>query len=123
MNRNLVWKFVLIFASAALCLVEVYPPGKKLKKGIDLAGGASTLWQIDTTGLSEQQARTANQDMIRILRQRIDPGNKRNLIWRPHGADRIEIQMPLATKETQALRQTYQSKRDILKQPRQSTNV
>ena len=114
MNRNLIWKFVLILGIVVVCAAEVYPPGKKLKRGIDLAGGSSVTLQIDTTGLSEWQARTVSQDMIRVLRQRIDPSNKRNLIWRPQGNDRIEIQMPLPTEETRALQEAWQAKRKVL---------
>ena len=39
--------------------------------------------------------------MIQILRRRIDPANIQNLVWRPLGNTRFEIQMPLASKETQ----------------------
>jgi len=114
MNKNLTWKFVIIIGLIFLCCWEVWPPEKKLKQGIDLAGGASLLYQIDTTGLTDIEKRTVTQDMIRILQQRIDPGNKRNLIWRPQGNDRIEIQMPLATQGTRQLRLAYQQKRKPL---------
>ena len=52
--------------------------------------------------------------MIRILRNRIDPNNKRNLVWRSHGRGRIEIQMPLPSKETLAKRQDYWDKKTAL---------
>ncbi len=114
MSKNLFWKLVLIVVIIVLAALEIFPPSKKLKPGIDLAGGTSLLYQIDTSDLSSEEKRTAAQDMIRTLQERIDPGNQRNLIWRPHGNDRIEIQMPLASKETQQLRERYQEKLDLL---------
>ena len=115
-DRSLLWKFVLILALIDLVgLINVIPPDKRLKPGIDLAGGTSLLYRIDTTGLTAVEQRTVAQDMIRILQQRIDPGSKRNLIWRPHGNDQIEIQMPLATKSIRLLRQSYQETREKLK--------
>lgn len=115
MSKNLFWKLALIVVIIVLAALEVFPPSKKLKPGIDLAGGTSLLYQIDTSDLSSEEKRTAAQDMIRTLQERIDPGNQRNLIWRPHGNDRIEIQMPLASKETQQLRERFQEKLDLLK--------
>ncbi|MCK4629667.1 MAG: hypothetical protein KAT56_11735, partial [Sedimentisphaerales bacterium] len=110
MSRNLIWKFGLIVLLLVMCGFSIYPPEQKCKLGIDLAGGTSLLYQIDTTGMQEREKRNIATDMIRILKQRVDPGSKRNLVWRPHGSDRIEIQMPLATQETRQLRQDYLDK-------------
>jgi SecD/SecF fusion protein len=110
MSRNLIWKFGLIVLLLVMCGFSIYPPEQKCKLGIDLAGGTSLLYQIDTTGMRDLEKRDIATDMIRILHQRVDPGNKRNLVWRPHGSDRIEIQMPLATQQTRQLRQDYLDK-------------
>ncbi|MBN1844430.1 MAG: protein translocase subunit SecD [Sedimentisphaerales bacterium] len=113
---NLKVKFAIIAFITVLCAWNVWPPDKKLKRGIDLEGGTSLLYQIDTTGYVPSSGSTAAQDMIRILRQRIDPSDKANLIWRPHGADRIEIQMPLATQQSRELRANYQNALEALMQ-------
>ncbi|MBN2212395.1 MAG: hypothetical protein JW709_13435, partial [Sedimentisphaerales bacterium] len=114
MNKKLAWKFVLIGFIAFLCIWETYPPDAKLKPGIDLAGGTSLLYQINTDNLSDYEKKNIAQTMIRILQERVDPGNKMNLVWRPHGFDRIEIQMPLASKESRQKREAYESLRDQL---------
>ncbi len=106
-------KFIIVILLMVLCIWHIYPPKQKLKPGIDLAGGASLLYQINTEGMPETQKQTVATDMIRILQRRIDPGSKRNLIWRPHGTDYIEIQMPLADQETRAKRTAY---RDALEE-------
>ncbi|MBN1765216.1 MAG: protein translocase subunit SecD [Sedimentisphaerales bacterium] len=107
-------KFFIVLILLVICVLSIWPPDKKLKKGIDLAGGASLLYRIDTSDMEEYEKRNIAQNMIRVLQERIDPGNKRNLIWRPHGTDQIEIQMPLAKDESRDKRKLYQETLDKL---------
>ncbi len=80
-----------------------------LRPGIDMVGGTSLLYEIDApegvqrSGLAEQVA-TA-------LKRRVDPQGVRNLIWRPQGDTRLEIQMPLTgnSKAAEAIRDEYLS--------------
>jgi len=109
MNKNLVPKIVLILILVALAVVGLYPPDKKLKPGIDLAGGTSLIYAINTEGLTASEETDLAQRMIAVLRRRIDPANIQNLVWRPLGNTRFEIQMPLASKTTQQLRQAYEA--------------
>ncbi|MEN6385440.1 MAG: protein translocase subunit SecD [Phycisphaerales bacterium] len=108
MDRNVV-RFGLI---AVLILVifaafNLYPPGEKLKQGLDLAGGTSLIYDIDTTGLSGGETDNLAQKLIPILMKRIDPGNVQNIIMRPQGDTRIEIQVPLASADTHKKREAY----------------
>lgn len=114
MSRNLVPKFVLIFALVAIAIAALYPPSKTLKPGIDLAGGTSLIYAINTEGLTGDQEKDLGQKMITVLRRRIDPANIQNLVWRPLGNTRFEIQMPLASKETQDKRDEFQAAMDGL---------
>jgi SecD/SecF fusion protein len=109
MSRNLVPKFILIGVLIAAAVLALYPPSKTLKPGIDLAGGTSLIYAIDTEGLTATEQRDLAQRMITVLRRRIDPGNIQNLIWRPQGNTRFEIQMPLASKETREAREQYET--------------
>jgi len=109
MNRTLWLKIVFaIVLPIALAVWFVYPPGKALKPGLDLAGGTSLIYEIDTTGLEPSQQRELSLKMITILRKRIDPANMQNLVWRPQGNTRFEIQMPLSNAETRRKRSAYQ---------------
>ena len=108
MNKELKWKYFLVALLISFFGLSIYLNG--LKPGIDLAGGSSLLYEIDTTGMPEVERRGICEDMIRILRQRIDPSNQLGIIWRPHGVDKIEIQVPLATEETRDLMKVYKSK-------------
>ena len=107
MNKNLMPKSVLIVALVALALWTLYPPKQTLKQGIDLAGGTSMIYAINTEGMTAEEEQDLAQRMITVLRRRIDPANIQNLVWRPQGNTRFEIQMPLASKETQDKRMAY----------------
>lgn len=107
MSRNLVPKIILILILVAAAVLSLFPPSKTLKPGIDLAGGTSLIYAIDTQGLSSTEEKDLAQRMITVLRRRIDPSNIQNLVWRPQGNTRFEIQMPLASKETQQKRDAY----------------
>ncbi len=106
MDKNLVPKFiltVLLVLGAVLALWWF-----RLKPGLDLAGGTSLIYQIDTHGLDSAEKRDLSQKMITVLRRRIDPANIQNLIWRPQGASRFEIQMPLAGAKARQKRQNFE---------------
>jgi SecD/SecF fusion protein len=114
MSRNLLPKFILILVLVVLAALALYPPSRTLKPGIDLAGGTSLIYAINTEGLSGDQQRDLAQKMIQVLRHRIDPANIQNLVWRPLGNTRFEIQMPMASKETQDKRDEYLAAMDSL---------
>ena len=99
MDKNLIWKIVLIIVLVVVAAWTLYPASKTLKPGIDLAGGTSLIYEIDTYGLEDTDKKDLAQRMITVLRRRIDPANIQNLIWRPQGNSRFEIQMPLASAE------------------------
>ncbi len=109
MNKNLVPKTVLILVLLAAAIWTLYPPTETLKPGIDLAGGTSLTYAIDTEGLTAAEQTDLAQRMITVLRRRIDPANIQNLVWRPQGNTRFEIQMPLASKETRERRRVYET--------------
>jgi len=114
MVKNLVWKFVLIIVLVVVAGWTLYPPTKTLKPGIDLAGGTSLIYEIDTHGLGEAETAKLAERMIYVLRRRIDPSNILNLVWRPQGNTRFEIQMPLASVEARQKRQYYEKALDEL---------
>jgi SecD/SecF fusion protein len=109
MNKNLVPKAVLIVVLVAAAIWTLYPPNQTLKPGIDLAGGTSLIYAIDAEGLTAEEQTDLAQRMITVLRRRIDPANIQNLLWRPQGNTRFEIQMPLASEETRERREAYET--------------
>ena len=114
MGKNLTPKIITIIVLVLVAGGTLYPPNKTLKPGPDLGGGTSLIYQIDTQGLEESEKRDLSQRMITVLRRRIDPANIQNLIWRPQGNTRFEIQMPLASPETRAKRQAFETAKEQL---------
>jgi len=115
MGKNVMPKIILIIVLVLFAGWTLYPPDKTLKPGPDLGGGTSLIYQIDTQGLEEHEKKDLAQRMITVLRRRIDPANIQNLIWRPQGSTRFEIQMPLASAEARTKRQNLdQAKSNLL---------
>ncbi|MHC5083585.1 MAG: protein translocase subunit SecD [Planctomycetota bacterium] len=114
MDKNLIWKTIFIAVLVVLFAVYLNPPQEKLKAGIDLAGGTSLIYELDTTGLSTDEQKNLAQDMIPTLLKRIDPTNVANIVMRPQGNTRIEIQLPVASKGAKVKRDTYEAELDAL---------
>jgi len=108
MSKNLTPKIIFIIVLVIVAAWTLYPPGKTLKPGIDLAGGTRLIYEIDTHGLAEAEKKDLSQKLITVLRRRIDPANIQNLIWLPQGSTRFEIRMPLASAEAHEKRQNYE---------------
>jgi len=108
MNKNQIWKLLLIIVLVVIAVIQVNPPEKKLRGGIDLIGGFRLIYDIDTEGLTTDETKGLAQRMIPILSKRIDPTNVANINMIPHGDTRIEIQLPLASKGAIDKRKDYQ---------------
>ena len=108
MDRNLVrFGLAVTIILVVFSIVELYPPSEKMKPGIDLAGGTSLVYEIDTTGLAATEIDNLSQRLSPILLRRIDPGNVQNIVMRPQGDTRLEIQVPLASVDTHKKRDGY----------------
>src|SRR5438477_443216 len=59
--------------------------------------GTSLLYEIKVPEGVAGNTNLAEQ-VMESLKKRVDPDGVRNLIWRPQGNTRLEIQMPLAGK-------------------------
>lgn len=106
-NRPLKWGIVLFTMVFGVLLC--WPPKERLKLGIDLAGGTSLLYEIDTTGLNDFEVAGLSTRVMEILKERVDPNQTMNLVWRPVGNTRLEIQMPLPSPEAQNRRQVKEA--------------
>ena len=112
-NRLYKWLFVIVLV--VFSLFYIYPPSEKLKGGIDLVGGSSLLFEIDTKGLSSSEQRSLSTRVMEILKERVDPGARLNLEWRPIGFNRLEIRMPRPPAAALARRDRYNAAVDTLK--------
>ena len=107
MNKNLI-RILLIILVIVLAGLIVCPPSQKLKAGIDLGGGTSLIYDFNTQGMSKEDTEGLALRNIPVLRRRIDPQNLANLVIRPLGDTRIEIQMPASSQETKEKRVKYE---------------
>ncbi len=114
MVTNQLWKKVLIAVLVVIAILALFPLDEKIKPGLDLAGGTSLIYGIDTEGMESDEVRGISSRMVPILMRRIDPTGVTNVVIRPQGDTRIEIQLPLASKDTRVRRDTYQAAFDAL---------
>ena len=112
METNHFKKLILVVAVLALAVLALYPLDKTLKPGLDLAGGTVFVYQVDVK--QGDDGPTVVDSVIDVLRRRVDPTGTRNLVWRPVAGNRIEIQAPLAPKETSERRDDFVEARQAL---------
>ena len=99
-EKPLLSRFALLAGLIGLAvLVVLYMP---LKKGMDLEGGHSLTFKVDTGG-----KRSVVNKVIDTLKERVDPAGVRNLEWRPVVADRFEVRMPVGSKKARAAQEAY----------------
>ncbi len=120
MKKN-IWKVGLIVFLVVLAGWNLFTKdaetGKwklNLKPGLDLGGGTSLIYEFDTSNLKSGEQKGLAQKMIPILLRRIDPANVANIIMRPQGDTRIEIQLPIASIDTLRRRKAYDNALDAL---------
>jgi SecD/SecF fusion protein len=94
--------FILIALAGAVWSIF----GLGLKPGIDMVGGTSLLYQIKAPpgGYQTSPGHTLAEDVMAALKKRVDPEGVKNYIWRPQGADRLEIQIPASAKSDDAVK-------------------
>jgi protein-export membrane protein SecD/preprotein translocase SecF subunit len=116
-DRDMWWKIVIVGTLVALAFASIHPTDEKLKYGIDLYGGYSLLYEIDDTGVANDAKRELSEKVMSVLRERVDPKGVYNLVWRPVGYNRLEIQMPRPSEDVRKARLDY----DHLQQQIQGT--
>ena len=104
-EKNLNQKLLLIGLVIVVGAVCLYPPSQKLRGGLDIAGGVSLIFEINDEGASEMD--NLAEEMKRLLQKRVDPTGVYNLVWRVHGRNRLEVQMPLPPPSVKEKRRAY----------------
>ncbi len=115
-ERDLWWKIVIVGSLVAMAIATVYPMDEKMKFGIDLYGGYSLLYEIDDTGLEGRDRQALAENVMRVLRERVDPKGVFNLVWRPIGHNRLEIQMPRPSESVRKARQTAETLQEQIRE-------
>ncbi len=93
-------------------IVYSIPP----RLGIDyLAGGTSLLYELDMKQGEGRHRTDLAEQVVAVLKKRVDPYGQKNLIWRVIGGKRIQIQMPLADAKTRAAQTELTNAEDALR--------
>ena len=80
----------------------------------DMTGGTSLVYEIDTTGMSDEQKKDLSQKMIMVVQKRVNPHGDLPILWRPLSDTRFEIRMPLADAKTTRKRSEYDRAKESL---------
>ncbi|MDP1563861.1 MAG: protein translocase subunit SecD [Pirellulaceae bacterium] len=93
------WRFAIVIGSilvALLVLSSKWPP----RFGVDLKGGTVIIGQVDTSKFDANDpnggdgANFSIDDLIRQLKNRIDPSGLMEIVIRSQGTDKIEVVIP-----------------------------
>ncbi len=76
-----------------------------LRPGLDIAGGVAMIFEIQEDE-DEQNYNLADQ-MVQLLKKRVDPKGVYDLDWKVLSRNRIEVQMPLPPAENADLKAAY----------------
>ncbi|MEM7146095.1 MAG: protein translocase subunit SecD [Verrucomicrobiota bacterium] len=100
-NRKRAVGTLLAVLLTGLCLYAINPPGERIKKGIDLAGGVAFILEIQEKTNGEPVSKDAQDQAIKVLTNRLNAFGTQDMLIAPYGAanDRIMVQMPGVSQE------------------------
>lgn len=103
MQRNLIFKILLILGITAACVYFSFPLNKKINLGLDLQGGMHLVLRVDTSKLAGEAKLDAADRALEIIRNRIDEFGVREPTIQKQGDDEIVVQLPGETQRERAL--------------------
>jgi len=101
---NLTWRILIILGAVLVCLTSVIPPSERLGLGKDLAGGTTIVYRISPDEDGNPPTQQVVDQIISVIRQRIDPQGIFDISIVPQGTSQIEITMPAPTPEVKLKR-------------------
>jgi len=102
--RHLIRYSFIAAAMLVLAVWAILPLDSKLRRGKDLAGGTSLVYQVDIR--PGDPADTVPR-MIDLLKKRLDPNGVLEIGIVQQGANRIEITMPLPNEQVKRLKSEF----------------
>jgi len=103
--QHLLRHFIFILVLIALSFWAILPLDVRLRKGKDLNGGATLVYQVE---LKPTDPPDTMDRMIDLLRKRVDPDGLLEVSMVPLGKDRIEITMPLPNERVKKLKASFE---------------
>ncbi|MFH0877995.1 MAG: protein translocase subunit SecD [Candidatus Omnitrophota bacterium] len=103
MQRNLLYRFLLILGIVAVACFLAFPLQRRISLGLDLQGGMYLILQVDTSKLSANAKEDAVERALEIIRNRIDEFGVKEPIVQIQGENQIVVQLPGMTDRRRAL--------------------
>jgi protein-export membrane protein SecD len=100
MMRNHYIKLGFIIAVIAYCIWQIYPPDKKIKKGLDLQGGVHIVLEVQQPPEQDKSMSDVTQRALEIIRNRVDGLGVSEPVIQKEGTNRIIVDLP-GIKDTQ----------------------
>jgi len=103
MDKNAMWKWLILIGLTCWSVVLVTPVREKVKLGLDLRGGTSYLLEIDDSALDDNARKDAQPRALEIIRNRVDAlGVAEPIIYPQPDGKRIVVQIPGLRAEDRA---------------------
>jgi len=115
MIKNVKWKVLIITIVVGLAFLKAYPPLDVVDKdgnitqegsvnlGLDLQGGMHLILEVDTSELTEDEAKDAPDRALEIIRNRIDQFGVLEPTIQRQGRNNIIVQLPGITDRERAI--------------------
>lgn len=94
MNKQAIWKWLILVGLTAWAIAIVTPLKEKIRLGLDLQGGTRFVLQVDTTDLSADMLRDAQSRAIEVIRNRIDAMGVAEPVIYGEPGNRIIVEIP-----------------------------
>ncbi|MFN7375407.1 MAG: protein translocase subunit SecD [bacterium] len=104
--RNIYLHIGLILAVIVILTLAILPPEEKLRRGKDLAGGSTLVYQVDVRPTDPIGTIDKVKDLIK---KRLDPSGLLEIDIVTQGTNRIEISMPLPNRRVQTLKREFEA--------------
>ncbi|MCM8830488.1 MAG: hypothetical protein NC824_05770, partial [Candidatus Omnitrophica bacterium] len=94
MKKQYYFRFSLIAVIIFLCIYQVYPPEKKIRKGLDLKGGVHVVLELTETAQDEKTISDLADRALEVIRNRIDALGVTEPVIQKEGMKRIIVDLP-----------------------------
>ena len=103
--RRLWLHFSFVLLLIAVSVMSILPTEDKLRRGKDLAGGVSLVYQVE---LKPDDPDNTVLRMIDLLKKRVDPKGVLDITMVRQGSSRIEVTMPLPGDKVKGLKVDFE---------------
>ncbi len=104
---TLVRNALILIACLVVSIWAIYPPEAKLRRGKDLAGGVTLVYQVEIRPTDPPDTLSK---VLSNVKERLDPQGVLDLQIVPQGSNRLEISMPLPSEKVKALQAAFEEK-------------